>query len=376
VLSIADATLLAVRLLLAAVFLLSGATKLVDPPGVRQALRDFGLPPALERRAAPLLPILELITAAALVPASVAWYGAWGALALLTVFMGAIGIAMARGRRPNCHCFGQLQSAPVGWRTLLRNIVLAGGAGWVTSRGRGHSGPQLWTWFAGLDSHGQKVAIVVGVVAGLLFLRQLDRSRPQAESGDWSFPIDEDEEEAPAERPAPAPRRRTAPSPPPTDDFRPARRHPLGIGLPVGAPAPEFELPGLSGQTHSLQSLRALGDVLIVFSSPFCESCEAVTSNLVRAMRETQRLPNIVLVNVGTASQNLARLKGFDASRVLLQPEFEVAEMYDCSATPSAVLVGADGLVRSPLAVGGLAIAELVSSCAAAVPAQTDGRAN
>jgi hypothetical protein len=75
-------------------------------------------------------------------------------------------------------------------------------------------------------------------------------------------------------------------------------------------------------------------------------------------------LPHIVLVNVGTASQNLAKLKGFDASRVLLQPQFDVAEMYDCSVTPAAVLVGADGVVRSPLAVGELAIAELVSSCA------------
>jgi peroxiredoxin len=362
VLSNADSTLLAVRLLLAAVFLLSGATKLMDLAGTHQALRDFGLPAMLARPMALLLPWLELITAGVLVPTTLAWYGAWGALALLTVFLGAIGIAMARGRRPNCHCFGQLHSAPVGWQTVLRNIVLAACAGWLTSRGRGHSGPELWTWFAGLDRHGRNVAIVFGIVAGVLFLGLLDRSRPQPESDDWSFPLDDEEEEPPAERPAPAPRRRTAP--PPTDDVRPAGRHPLGIGLPVGTPAPEFELPGLSGEKHSLRSFREVGDVLLVFSSPFCESCEAVTANLVRWMREMEGLPQIVLVNIGTASQNLAKLKGFDASRVLLQPGFDVAEMYDCSATPAAVLVGADGLVRSLLAVGGLAIAELVSSCA------------
>jgi hypothetical protein len=49
----------------------------------------------------------------------------------------------------------------------------------------------VWTWFAGLDSHGRNVAIVPGIVSGLLFLRQLDRSRPQAESVDWSFPLDD-----------------------------------------------------------------------------------------------------------------------------------------------------------------------------------------
>ncbi len=253
-LSLADVTLLAVRLLLAAVFLLSGATKLVDPAGVRQALRDFGLAPLLARPVAPLLPYLEIVTAGALIPTTLAWYGAWGALALLTAFVSAIGIAMARGRRPNCHCFGQLQSVPVGWRTLLRNIVLAAGAGWLTSRGRGHSGPELWTWFAGLDSHGRNVAIVFGIVAGLLFLFQLDRSQPQPEAVDWSFPPDEVEEERPAERRTLTPSKRTAAAPP--EYVPPAKKHPLNIGLPIGTPAPEFELTGLSGDKRSSTSVR------------------------------------------------------------------------------------------------------------------------
>ena len=36
----------------------------------------------------------------------------------------AIAIAMARGKAPDCHCFGQLHSAPAGWKTLARNGVL------------------------------------------------------------------------------------------------------------------------------------------------------------------------------------------------------------------------------------------------------------
>jgi uncharacterized membrane protein YphA (DoxX/SURF4 family)/peroxiredoxin len=376
--SIPDVTLLAIRLVLAAVFLLSGATKLVDPAGTRQALRDFGLPSALAGPVAPLLPGIELVTAGALFPASLAWYGAWGALGLLAVFLAAIGGAMARGRRPNCHCFGQLRSAPVGWLTVFRNGVLAACAGWLASRGHGHSGPELWTWAASLDSHGRRLAVVFGGLAGLLLLRQIDRARPRPESAQW-------------ERPLPAPKSRAAPAPMeddrpteddhPAEDDRPARRHPLGIGLPIGTPAPEFELPGLDGKKRSLQSLRELGDVLLVFSSPFCESCEALTSNLVRWTREMEGLPNVVFVNVGTASDNLARLTGFDPARVLLQPRFDVAEMYDCGVTPAAVLVGTDGLVRSALAVGGLAIRELVSSCASgagttAVPAEHERRSN
>jgi hypothetical protein len=76
-----------------------------------------------------------------------------------------------------------------------------------------------------------------------------------------------------------------------------------------------------------------------------------------------EALPTVVLINVGTARENLAKLTGFDTSRVLLQPRFDVAELYDCGVTPAAVLVGADGLVRSALAVGGTAVGELVSSC-------------
>ena len=177
--SIADTTLLAVRLFLAAVFLLSGATKLLDLVGTRKALHDFGLPSVLARPAGPLLPGLELATAAALTSARVAWYGAWGAFALLALFLIAIAIAMARGRRPDCHCFGQLQSAPVGWRTLVRNGALAACAGWLASRGHENSGPELWAWFLSLDSQRRRIAIVFGCVAGLLFLRQLDRSRSQ-----------------------------------------------------------------------------------------------------------------------------------------------------------------------------------------------------
>jgi hypothetical protein len=38
--------------------------------------------------------------------------------------------------------------------------------------------------------------------------------------------------------------------------------------------------------------------------------------------------------------------------------------MYDCISTPTAVLIGADGLIRSELALGGVAIKELLSSYA------------
>jgi hypothetical protein len=81
-------------------------------------------------------------------------------------------------------------------------------------------------------------------------------------------------------------------------------------------------------------------------------------------MREMNGLPRVVLVSRGTPRDNVAKLKGFDGSMVLLQRESEVSESYDCIATPSAVLVGADGRIQSDLVTGGVEIKKLLLSAA------------
>ena len=354
--------LLAARLVLAAVFLLAGSTKLIDPFGTRKALRDFGVPGVLARPLVLLLPLLELIVAAALIPASLVWYGAWGALTLLALFLLVVGVAMARGRKPDCHCFGQLHSAPVGRPTLIRNAVLAACAGWLVSRGPMQKEPDLWGWFASLGPEQSKFAIVAACAAAFVFFGLLVRSRPESVSIQSQLPVEEDDNEDHDEN-QPAPKPKSTPAP--ADIPAPARRTVMGVGLPIGTPAPEFELPAITGERRSLRSLLAQGrDVLLVFSSPFCKPCESLASSLVRWMREMEGLPRVVLVSRGTVQENRAKLKEFEASRVLLQKNFEVAEEYDCESTPTAVLVGADGLIRSPLAVGGVAIRQLLSSSA------------
>ena len=60
--------------------------------------------------------------------------------------------------------------------------------------------------------------------------------------------------------------------------------------------------------------------------------------------------------------QNLAKMKGPMPLPVLLQQDFEIAEAYDSSSTPAAVVVSADGRIQSLLAVGGPAIEQLISS--------------
>ena len=355
--------LLASRLLLAAVFLLAGATKLADPRGWRTALRDFSLPSFLTKPAMALLPMLEVSVAIALLPASLAWYGARGAFALLIAFMLAVIFAMIRGRKPDCHCFGQLHSAPVGWQTLLRNTLLAALAAWLSSRAPDQLGPGLWDWYNTLGEEASKFALVAAGAAVCMIAWVALKSKPRPQPA--AAPVTEEEEEPPAvEESVARPKPRT---PPPPAGLEPAPpvKVPLGIGLPVGTTAPSFALPTVNGEKRSLESLRGQGrDVLLVFSSPFCKPCESIPSNLVRWARDVERLPKLVLISKGTPDDNRAKLKGFAPADVLLQRESEVADLYDCISTPSAVLIGADGLIRSELATGGPAIKQLMTSAA------------
>jgi thiol-disulfide isomerase/thioredoxin/uncharacterized membrane protein YphA (DoxX/SURF4 family) len=360
--------LLTSRLILAAIFLLAGCTKFVDPRGWRRAVRDFSVPGVLVVPVMVLLPLIEVSIGIALFPAALAWYGARAALALLTAFMLAVALAMIRGRKPDCHCFGQLHSAPVGWQTLARNAVLGGLAGWLALRKPDALGPGLYDWYTTLGEEASKIALVAAAATVFFFFVLVLRSVPRPQPVESAPETEEEDEEEPI---AAAPRKRTAPQAnvaTPESNPTPAKVL-LGIGLPLGTPAPAFELPRMSGEKRSLESLLGQGrDVMLVFTSPHCKACESIPPSLVKWARQLDRIPNIVLITRGTPEDIRPKLKDFGTSQVLLQRESEIAELYDCISTPSAVLIGADGLIRSELATGGPAIKELLSSAASHLP--------
>ena len=199
--------LLGIRVVLAAVFAVAGTAKLLDRPGTRRSLSEFGVPSRALPVAALLLPLLELATAVALIPPGSARWGALAALALLLGFIGGIANALARGEAPDCHCFGQVHSAPAGRGTLVRNAVLAALAAVVVLEGPGPSIPE---WVSA-RTPAELVAVAAGAaaiaLAGLALRLWLDRRRLQDELA--------------------AARAELAALPP---------------GLPVGAQAPRFAL--------------------------------------------------------------------------------------------------------------------------------------
>src|SRR5829696_8977147 len=341
-----DTVLLIARLLLAAVFVVAAATKLADRAGTKQTLVDFGTPVVLATPLAVLLPLAELITAAALVPIPTAWWGAIGALALLLLFIVGIGINLARGRKPECHCFGQLHSAPAGWSTLVRNGALAALAGFVVWQGYDGAGPSAVGWIGDLSAAQGAILIVGAVMLGLVgaqwwflvhLLRQNGRLLVRLEAleaglgaaGGW----------------VPSPNGSQPP-----------------LGLPVGSRAPTFNLSGLYGETLTLEALRAGGKpVVLLFSDPNCGPCTAMLPEIGRWQKEHAQKLTISLISRGTPEENKSKSTEHGLTNVLLQDEWEVSEVYQVRGTPSAVLVQPDGAISSPVMDGAEGIRALIA---------------
>ena len=97
---------------LGAAFLAAAAPKLLDPPGFAEAIHAYRLvPEALPAPMALVLPWVELLAALALITGFLRRSAAWTVLALLLVFITALGLDLARGIPVDCGCFGGSHAA-------------------------------------------------------------------------------------------------------------------------------------------------------------------------------------------------------------------------------------------------------------------------
>ena len=340
-------SLLIARVLLAGIFAVAGVAKLADRKGSRQAIIDFGAPTALAAPLGILLPLAELAVAIALIPAFTALWGAVGALTLLLLFVAGIVVNLALGNKPDCHCFGQLHSAPAGWKTLARNGVLAALAAFLVWQGwEGNVGPSAIAWIGALSTF-QLLVLIVGVVLlGLLvsqwwfllnLMRQNGRLLVRLEALENGLG---------------------------TDGVVRSQNGTLAQpqkGLPVGAQAPSFTLEGLYGETLTLDSLRSSGKpVMLLFTDPGCGPCNAMLPEIGRWQEEHQEKLSIALISRGTPDENKAKMSEHGLTKVLLQKDWEVSEAYEVRGTPSALVVRPDGTIGSPVVGGAEAIGDLV----------------
>jgi uncharacterized membrane protein YphA (DoxX/SURF4 family) len=310
-----DGVAVAARILLVLVFATAAVGKLVDPKGARQALRDFRVP---ERFVVPfgwLLPVAELVVAVGLLIQPLARIAAIGAAILLVLFMAGMVAAMNRGEAPDCNCFGQIGSAPVGRGTLIRNAVLTVVALFVAVYGPG-TDPGTWV---SSNTAAEVVLLILGVaVIGL----------GAAVAGLWAerAKLRADLERAMTSLAA----------------FPP--------GLPVGADAPAFALPTAAGPVVSLQDLMSRGRAIaMLFVSPTCWPCRHMFPDIARWQRTLSDRLTIAILASGPADDIASMADEFGLQDVFVQKESEVFDAYRAAGTPSMVIVNRDGHIATQI---------------------------
>ncbi|MDH6135192.1 putative membrane protein YphA (DoxX/SURF4 family) [Kitasatospora sp. MAA4] len=303
------------RLAFAAVFASAAFGKLTGRAQARAAVAGFGVPQPWVPPVAWALPSVEAVVAAGVLVSQTASSAAAGGVLLLAAFSVVVAVHLARGHRPVCACFGTLSAEPVGPWTLVRNgLLIAVGAG---------------AWWAGAalprPPAGPSVALAVGVGLGAvqlwqgLVLRELRR------------------------QPAP----------------------PLAapVGLPVGALAPEFDLPASAETPSTLAGLLATGrGQILVFLHPECAPCRMIAGELPVWAAKPDAAYQITVIGTGTLPDNRLWEEQYGITRYLVQRGNEVAARYLVRGTPYAVPVDADGRIAGPVAAGPVQIRELLAA--------------
>jgi len=310
-----------VRIALSVVFSLAGITKLMDQTGTREAVKNFGVPEASAPAVALILPFVELAVAIGLLFSEATAVSSISGLLLLGVFILAISVNLARGQTHDCHCFGQLYSRPLGWPTLVRNVVFALGAGFVFSQATLAARPGIVSTLATLSAAGWTLlALAVAViVAVFLYLQQRHRKALAARVGPE--------------------------------------------GLPLDSIAPDFELPAYHGGTKSLTSLLEHGrPLLLLFTSPYCGPCIVIFKEIKEWQEAHKDRLTIAVITRGTIKDNFVNVARNSLGEVLLQKDREVGEKYGGLATPTGVVINPDGRIASRLGAGGDEIRALLNN--------------
>lgn len=311
------------RIALSAIFGVAGVTKLLDLRGTRDAVKNFGAPEGLTPALSIVLPIAEIAIAAGLLVVETMRLSALAAFMMLGLFVVVISVNLARGQTHDCHCFGQLHSRPLGWPTLVRNLIFAAAASFVFWQARVEAGSSILARLAQLSLSrwllvGTALAAIVAVV--IYWLRR---------------------QTGLAITTATAPR-----------------------GLPVNSVAPPFDIAAYTGGSTSLAQLLAYGKpLLLIFTSPTCGSCVVLFQEIKEWQEAHSDRLTIALISFGTIKENFVNVARNGLGQVLLQQQDrDVAKKYGADVTPTAVVVNTSGRMATPMAAGADEIRNLLAT--------------
>jgi thiol-disulfide isomerase/thioredoxin len=342
------------RLCLAIVFLVAAITKLADQDGSRRALEGFGLRGGLGLLTSRALPVTELFIALALIPTATASLGAVAAALLLLTFVAAMTINLVQGRKPDCHCFGQLHSRPIGWKSVFSNLGLAGIAVLIAL------GSPFSSQWSTVDLFGHitvtgRLLLVLGVAALFLLVVAIDYLRRILRyQSDLSRRFDALQRmvEEDYSQVGPLPRAEVAPP---------------EAGLPVGAPAPSFELPSVGGAKVTLLDLLSSSKpVMLIFASANCAPCKSVLTSVAGWQRDDDQSVTIAVLAKGDRNELDEWPQEYGVRHLLLQGKTGISEDYEAKWTPAAVIINKNARIGSSVVYGEDAIKKLTESCSRA----------
>ncbi|HKX83404.1 MAG TPA: redoxin domain-containing protein, partial [Pyrinomonadaceae bacterium] len=245
-----------------------------------------------------------------------------------------------KGSVAECHCFGQIHSERVSYKSLTRNIVFAVMTLVLGVSGADNQGVNI----ASTDSTAiQTVVLLVLIIIAIaivIYLKKIFTHQTQIMRRIEMLELI-------------------------SSDGRTVDRTEAGDphdGLPIGSPFPSFTLENTSGEVVTLSGLLNLGKPLIVFFiSPTCEPCKALLPQIGAWRAELGEKVGFVFMSSGSAKDNLEKFGEFGAE-VLLQNKREIAEAVRAKWTPTALFVRSDGTIGSHLFAGDVAIGELVDN--------------
>jgi hypothetical protein len=316
----------------AVVLVVSGVAKLKDHEGSRSAFTSLRVPAFLSSPAVVrAVPVVEIVLGALLV---VTWgrvlaVVAAAVTALFIAYAVLVARALRAGEPVDCQCFGSLGSSVVtGW-TLVRNAVLVVLALLAVAHGAGGAGPVRdaddlgssgWAW----------IAMTALVVAAAVLVVAPRGTAPHARA-------EADEELLDYER----------------------------------APIPFALLMGEDGHTTTLNDLALLRPQLLVFLAAGCDSCTHTAERMAAWQR---RLGPVQVAAVFTSELHELpdeyRWKGVTRWRDV---EKGATNTFARLGRPSAVLLGADGMVAGGPVAGPVAIERFVEDILAELADASDG---
>jgi peroxiredoxin len=153
---------------------------------------------------------------------------------------------------------------------------------------------------------------------------------------------------------------------------------PVGpAGLPVGSPAPPFDLPDLQGNRVALEQFRGRW-VLLVSWDPACGFCRQMAPELAALPFDgTDGRPVPLVIASDDAAQNRALVEEFGIRcPVLLQERHEVTSAYQATGTPMGCLIDDGGAIASPVAAGAQALLALYEQARVVPPGSVAERPN